>query len=144
MHGQWWDGFVHPDLHNPSTSTTFTSNSAKTVTLTIGTTAVGAAVRKSGQIFIAGGNGMLAIGGFLLCGLFLRSRRLAEGLFIILLSVPVLFALSGCGGSRSADTGGSGGTTGTPSGTYTVTVTATNPNVTYNQGWVSNPIQSTR
>ncbi len=129
-----------PTCTIPSTSTTFTSNSAKTVTLTIGTTATGGAVKKSSQIFIAGGNGMFAIGVFLLCGRFLRSRSLAAGLFIVLISIPVLFALSGCGGSRSTGTAGGGGTTGTPTGTYSVTVTATNPNVTYNQGWVSNPI----
>jgi hypothetical protein len=129
-----------PTCTIPSTSGTFTSSVAQTETLTIGTTAATAAVKKSSQTFVAGETGILAIGGFLLCGLFLRKRRLGVGLFIILLSVPLLFTLSGCSGSSTTGGGGGGGSTGTPAGTYTVTVTATNPNVTYNQGWVSNPI----
>jgi hypothetical protein len=129
-----------PTCTIPDTSGTFTSSAAQTETLTIGTTAATAAV-KSSQTFAAGETGILAMGGFLLCGLLLRKRRFAVGLFIILLSVPLLFSLSGCSGSSSTGTsGGGGGTTGTPAGTYTVTVTATNPNMTYDQGWVSDPI----
>jgi len=132
-----------PTCTIPSTSGTFTSSAAQTVTVTIGTTAATAAAKKSSQTFAAGETGILAIGGFLFCGLLIRKRRLAAGLFILLLSGPLLFSLSGCSGSSSTGVssgGGGGGTTGTPAGSYTVTVTATNPNVTFDQGYVSNPI----
>jgi len=132
-----------PTCSVPATSAAFASSTAQTVTVTIGSTAATAAVMKSDRTLVAGGTGICALGGFLLCGLFVGKRRLAAAMFMVLLAGPFLFTLSGCGGGGAAGaggTGGGGGTTGTPAGSYTVTVTATNPNYTYNQGWVSNPI----
>jgi hypothetical protein len=138
-------GSETPTCSIPSAAPTISSSTAQTVTLTIGSTAATAAVMKNDSIFVTGGTGLAAFGGFLLCGLLIRKRRLAAAVLILLISGPLLFTLSGCGGSGAGGSGSSGssGTPGTPAGTYTVTVSASNPNVTYNNGWVSNPITAT-
>jgi len=136
-------GSYPPTCTIPATSPTFANSTVQTVTLTIATTAAtsaAVAVKNGNRTFTAGGTGIAAIGSFLLCGLLIWKRRIATAMFVLLLAGPFLFTLSGCGSGTTAGGGGGTGTTGTPAGTYTVTVTASNPNLTYNQGWVSNPI----
>jgi hypothetical protein len=64
-----------------------------------------------------GGGGVLAAGVFLL-GIPVQRRRWAAALTLI--TVALILSAAGCGGSSG---GGGGAGTGTPAGTYVVTVT---------------------
>jgi hypothetical protein len=137
-------GTDEPTCSIPATATV-TGNSAQAVTLSIGTTAATSDKKKSNNVAVEGGTGIIGIAGLLLCGFLIWKRRVGAGLLVLFLAGALLFcSLTGCGGgaSISGGGGGSGGSTGTPAGTYTVTIQASNPNVTYNEGWVSNPISS--
>ena len=63
--------------------------------------------------------GLLAIG-----GLFATRKRQWQRLFLLLLLLSAGMMMTACNGSNNSGNGG-GGTSGTPAGTSTVTVTAT-------------------
>lgn len=122
-----------------ASTATVTSSSPQTVTLTFNTTAAPSAAWKSGKAVIGGATGIIGIGGlFLSCLLIWRTRRRVVQLVAILAVSLFVTAISACGGGGAIT--GTGGGGGTPAGTYTVTVNGSNPNITYKDGWVSNPI----
>jgi hypothetical protein len=107
-----------------SVSLTSTTASA-TATATVSTTAATAALRHSSSIFYAL---LLPIGGMTLLGVGFGSRRKKVlGLLLVFLMASGLLFLASCssGSSSSGGGGGGGGQSGTPAGTYTVTVTGT-------------------
>jgi hypothetical protein len=106
-----------------SVSLTSTTASA-TATATVSTTAATAALRHSSSIFYAL---LLPIGGMTLLGVGFGSRRKKVlGLLLVFLMASGLLFLASCSsGSSSSGGGGGGGQSGTPAGTYTVTVTGT-------------------
>lgn len=137
-------GTNEPTCSIPTTATV-TNSSAQMVTVTVNTTAATADDRKSSTTLLGGETGIVGIGGLLLCGLLIWKRRTAAGLFVFLLfGALIATALTGCGGGGSPISGGSGtgsgGSSGTAAATYTVIVQGSNPNLTYNNGYVSNPI----
>jgi hypothetical protein len=104
------------------------ANGTGTATLNVSTVAASALNRpadnRSGLLFYAT---LLPIGGIALlgAGLGTSSRRRKKVLGVVLpgMLLAGLFVLPACGGGGGG--GGGGGTTGTPAGSYTITVTGT-------------------
>jgi hypothetical protein len=69
---------------------------------------------------------LLPIAGITLLGAGIGSRRRKMfGLFMLVMVMATLIAMPACGGSSNNGGGGGGGNTGTPAGSYTITVTGT-------------------
>jgi hypothetical protein len=85
-----------------------------TVTLSI-TTASAAAAPSSAPLWLGGSGGLVA--GVFLFGIPARRRR--WGVVLTLITIALILSAVGCGGSSKS----SGGGTGTPAGTYVVSVT---------------------
>lgn len=142
-------GSEEPTCSIPTVSTV-TSSSPQTVTLALNSTATTtASVRKESSARLAGESGIIGFLGLVLCGLLIRKQRRAAGLLILILSLSLSLlapTLLGCGGGGAVVGSGGGsqgqGNPGTPPRVYTVTIKGTNPNVTYTQAWISNPITS--
>jgi hypothetical protein len=107
-------------------STVTPTSSGATTTLSIATTGSNAAMKAPAnhgfRIFYAA---LLPIAGITLLGTGIGSRRRKMlGLFMLVMVMAALISMPACGGS-SNNGGGGGGNTGTPAGTYTITVTGT-------------------
>ena len=101
--------------------------SVVTATLTVNTTASSAMLASGGTGLLARRIGGIAFGCFLM---FLVPRRrswLVLGLMFLTLGA---WGVTGCGGGSSPHSGTSTGSTGTPAGGYTVTVTAASGSIT--------------
>lgn len=109
-------------VFSPSSLTVSAGGSGST-TLTIGTKAASAVRRQA-----AGDTSKLPVGAFVVAGLlvfFIPRRRLTRMMMLIVVSLATLTVLSGCGGGSSSTTPISPVDPGTPTGTSSVTVTAT-------------------
>jgi len=103
------------------------SASGAASTLNIATTGSSAAMKAPAHhgfgIFYAT---LLPIAGITLLGAGIGSRRRKMfGLFMLVMVMATLIAMPACGGSSNNGGGGGGGNTGTPAGSYTITVTGT-------------------
>jgi hypothetical protein len=112
---------------NPGGSVTPAANSTATATLTVSTTAAAALLerpskgRAPGVLYAM----LLPVFGITLLGAGLGSagtrRRKVFGLLMLGMVVGCLFLMPAC--SSNSNNGGGGGNTGTPAGSYTITVT---------------------
>jgi len=79
--------------------------------------------------------GEVVVAGLVIWMLPCLTRRRRRFLWIMMLIVGLQVVVQGCGGSSAGSSGGGGGSTGTPAGTYTVTITGTtsasNTNLTH-------------
>lgn len=100
-----------------------------TSTLTITTTGASAALAHPSKFFYAM---WLPIAGMSLIGMGFSSSRSRRkkllGSLVIGMVMSALFLMPACGGGSSSGGGGGGGSTGTPAGSYTVTITGTDAN----------------
>ncbi len=126
-----------PSCGLSSSSVTPAANATATSTLTVSTTAASAmlklerpADRRSLGVFYAL---LMPIFGITLLGAGLgtngSSRRKLFGFLMLALMLAGLLLMPACGGSNSGG-GGGGGSTGTPAGTYTITVTGSSGGAT--------------
>jgi len=104
------------------------SSAGANTTLTITTTGPSASKFSSRRLFYAM---WIPIGGMSLAGMSFGSarsrRKKLVGFLMIAMVMAALFIMPACGGSSSSGGGGGGGggSTGTPAGSYTVTITGT-------------------
>ncbi len=94
-----------------------------TTKLTITTTGPTSSISHPRKVFYAM---FLPIIGISLVGVGFNSRRKkVVGILMIAMALAALLLMPACGGGSSSGGGGGGGTSGTPAGSYTVTITGT-------------------
>jgi len=109
------------------------SGGAAQSTLTITTTAASASLKKPGRepgAFYAMWLLFPAIL-FSTAGMTTPKRKRMIALFLLITALAGIMFLVGCGGGSSSTGGGGGGGTGTPAGTYAITVTAKAGSITH-------------
>jgi subtilase family serine protease len=109
-------------------SVNVSGTAAQPVTVTVSTTTgTTAAINETNPLFIRLGGG-LSLASLMIFIIPNRSRRWAGGLCVLLLLL--LIPTTGCGSKASTTGSTGGGSTGTPSGTYTYTITGSHGTTT--------------
>ena len=133
-------GTPAPTCSLSTASVAVSGTTAQTATLTVKAQAATSELllpgaRRGGALFYAS---LLPVLGVALLGMGSRAANREKGrmlgLFCLLVILGALLVLPACGGGSSGNGGGGGsggGTPGTPSGTYTITVTGTDGTITH-------------